>query len=54
MYDYDSDNDGYINFTEFMMIFLIMFDGSPEEVLTKIFCVFDVDSDGTITKKERN
>ena len=52
MYDYDSDNDGYINFTEFMMIFLIMFDGSSEEVLTKIVRVFDVDSNGTITKKE--
>ena len=49
---YDTDNDGYINFTEFMMIFFIMSDGSPEEVLTKIFRVFDVNSDGTITKKE--
>ena len=39
---YDADNDGYINFTEFMVIFFIMSDGSPEEVLTKIFRVFDV------------
>ena len=49
---YDTNDDGYINFTEFMMIFFIMSDGSPEEVLTRIFSVFDVNSDGTITQKE--
>merc|ERR1711936_1444967 len=49
---YDSNNDGYIDFTEFMLIFFIMSDGSPEEVLTKIFRVFDVNSDNSITKKE--
>merc|ERR1711970_1408435 len=49
---YDANNDGYIDFTEFMLIFFIMSDGSPEEVLTKIFRVFDVNSDGTITQKE--
>merc|ERR1712183_1015609 len=49
---YDSNNDGYIDFTEFMLIFFIMSDGSPEEVLTKIFRVFDVNSDGSITLTE--
>merc|ERR1712002_673037 len=49
---YDSNNDGYIDFTEFMLIFFLMSDGSPQEVLTKIFRVFDVNSDGTITQKE--
>jgi len=49
---YDSNNDGYIDFSEFMLIFFIMSDGAPEEVLTKIFRVFDVNSDGTITQKE--
>eukprot|EP00090_Calanus_glacialis_P010244 TRINITY_DN1862_c0_g1_i4.p1 TRINITY_DN1862_c0_g1~~TRINITY_DN1862_c0_g1_i4.p1 ORF type:complete len:196 (-),score=70.00 TRINITY_DN1862_c0_g1_i4:205-792(-) len=49
---YDSNNDGYIDFSEFMLIFFIMSDGTPEEVLTKIFRVFDVNSDGTITQKE--
>merc|ERR1712123_86161 len=49
---YDSNNDGYIDFSEFMLIFFIMSDGSPEEVLTKIFRVFDVNSDGNITQKE--
>merc|ERR1739846_169694 len=49
---YDANNDGYTDFTEFMLIFFIMSDGTPEEVLTKIFRVFDVNSDGTITQKE--
>merc|ERR1711936_1307288 len=49
---YDSNNDGYIDFTEFMLIFFLMSEGAPEEVLTKIFRVFDVNSDGTITQKE--
>ena len=49
---YDANNDGFIDFIEFMLIFLIMSDGVPEEVLTKIFRVFDVNSDGTITQKE--
>merc|ERR1712002_1402859 len=48
----DSNNDGYIDFVEFMVIFYIMSDGTPEEVLGKIFRVFDVNSDGTISKKE--
>merc|ERR1712076_58075 len=46
------NKDGYIDFIEFMVIFHIMSDGSPEEVLGKIFRVFDVNSDGTINAKE--
>merc|ERR1711971_1126800 len=38
--------------SSFMLIFHIMSDGTPEEVLEKIFRVFDVNSDGTINKKE--
>merc|ERR1711909_17429 len=49
---YDSNNDGYIDFIEFMLIFHIMSDGTPEEVLGQIFRVFDVNSDGSINKKE--
>ena len=51
---YDANNDGVIDFTEFMLIFFIMSEGAPEEVLTKIFQVFDVNSDGAISKKELN
>ena len=49
---YDSNNDGYVDFVEFMVVFFILSDGSSEEVLTKIFRLFDVNSDGKITKKE--
>jgi len=49
---YDTNNDGYIDFPEFMIVFYIMSDGTPEEVLGKIFRVFDVNSDNSITKKE--
>jgi Ca2+-binding EF-hand superfamily protein len=51
---YDSDKDGFIDFTEFMLVFHIMSDGTVEEVLTKIFRVFDVNGDGTISMKEMN
>lgn len=49
---YDSNNDGYIDFVEFMVIFYIMSDGTPEEVLGKIFRVFDLNCDGNISNKE--
>merc|ERR1719493_345131 len=49
---YDTNSDGVIDFVEFMVIFYIMSDGTPEEVLKQIFRVFDVNSDGSITKKE--
>merc|ERR1719150_313093 len=49
---YDANDDGYIDFTEFMLIYFIMNEGTPEEVLGKIFRVFDVNGDGSITMKE--
>merc|ERR1712106_923266 len=49
---YDVNDDGYIDFGEFMIVYYIMADGQPEEVLKQIFRVFDVNSDGSITKKE--
>merc|ERR1712212_544668 len=49
---YVSNDDGYIDFVEFMVIFYIMAEGSAEEVLGKIFRVFDVNSDGNISNKE--
>merc|ERR1712129_8012 len=51
---YDTNNDGYINFKEFMKAFVIKAEGSQEEVFKLIFHMFDLDSDGTITKKEMN
>ena len=49
---YDTNTDGYVDFTEFMLTFFIMSDGTPEDVLKLIFRMFDVNSDGTITQKE--
>ena len=49
---YDTDNSGFIEFTEFMVILLVFQGGDPKEVLMRIFRVFDVDGDGFITQKE--
>ena len=48
---YDTNGDGYIDFTEFMTIFYIMSEGTPEDVLAGIFRMFDYNSDGTITEE---
>lgn len=49
---YDTNGDGYIDFTEFMTIFYIMSEGTPEDVLAGIFRMFDYNSDGTITEDQ--
>jgi Ca2+-binding EF-hand superfamily protein len=49
---YDTNNDGFIDFTEFMLVLFIMSGGTPEEVFTSIFRMFDLNSDGIITQKE--
>merc|ERR1711973_990935 len=49
---YDTNNDGKIDFVEFMIVFYINSNGTAREILTRIFRVFDVNSDGFITKKE--
>ena len=49
---YDANNDGHVDFVEFMVVYTIMAGGSEAEILTKIFRLFDVNSDGVISKKE--
>merc|ERR1712179_808697 len=49
---YDLNNDGNIDFVEFMIVFFILSSGDHEEVLSKIFRLFDINSDGNISKKE--
>merc|ERR1712142_1150742 len=39
---YDTNGDGYVDFVEFMVVYFILSDGAPEEVLQKLFRVFDV------------
>jgi Ca2+-binding EF-hand superfamily protein len=49
---YDTNNDGHIDFREFMIVLYIMSSGSPEENLQQIFRVFDINNDGAISLKE--
>ena len=37
---------------EFMVVFFILSDRNHKEVLSKIFRLFDINSDGSISKKE--
>merc|ERR1711874_494131 len=49
---YDANNDGYIDFREFMVVLYVMSSGTPEQNLRQIFRVFDINSDGAISLKE--
>jgi len=49
---YDTNQDGHIDFREFMLALNVMNSGSPEQNLRQIFRVFDINNDGRITLKE--
>ena len=49
---YDLDQDGFIDFHEFMTVFMILTGDEPKSVLEKMFRMFDVNSTGIITKEE--
>ena len=49
---YDKNDDGHIDFKEFMMVLYVMSNGTPEENLRKIFRIFDMNSDGLLSKQE--
>merc|ERR1719450_218570 len=49
---YDDNQDGYVDFVEFMAVFYIMTEKPPEDIFTKIFQMFDIDNNGFITRKE--
>jgi len=49
---YDTNQDGNIDFTEFILMLHIMKEGSPEQNLRQIFKIFDINSDGGISMKE--
>jgi len=49
---YDTNQDGNIDFAEFILTLHIMKEGSPEENLKQIFRVFDINCDGAISLKE--
>merc|ERR1712181_2716 len=54
---YDANDDGYVDFVEFMMIFYIMSEGSPEEaskefITSSTFAEMDEDQNGKVTLEE--
>jgi len=49
---FDCNNDGFVDFDEFMIALTIINDASNEEKLLKFFNVFDTNNEGRITKDE--
>ena len=49
---YDKNQNGFIDFHEFMTVFMILTGEEPKDVLKRVFRIFDVNSDGTITQEE--
>ena len=49
---FDTNQDGVIDFREFITVLYVMNNGSLENNLKQIFRVFDIDSNGTINIKE--
>merc|ERR1719187_1238597 len=49
---YDTNQDGLVDVTEFMVIYHIFSGGSAEENLRKIYRIFDCNNDNKITKSE--
>ncbi len=49
---YDINNDGVIDFREFMMVYYLMSEGAPEDVFSGVFRMFDRDGNGDISMVE--
>ena len=49
---YDTNDDGHIDFREFMIVLYVLSNGSPEDNLKQLFRIFDIDSDGAVSPKE--
>ena len=47
---YDADQDNYVTFVEFMVVYNILVNGNPKDILHKIFLIFDINNDGVISK----
>ena len=49
---YDSNDDGHIDFKEFMIILYIICNGPMEKCLEQIFHIFDIADNGTVSIEE--
>ena len=49
---FDANNNGKIDFREFMVVLTVISKGTPQENLEQIFRIFDANNDGTVSKKE--
>jgi len=49
---YDSNNDGFIDFGEFLMVYYILAEGTQEDILRRMFRIYDQDGNGTICRSE--
>ena len=49
---YDSNQDGIVDFREFMLVVYIMSRGTPEDNLKQIFNLLDINSDGSVSIAE--
>merc|ERR1711874_528669 len=51
---YDTDQNGYVTFIEFMVVYNLINNGTAEQNLEQIFRIFDVNNDGIISLEEMN
>ena len=49
---FDANNNGKIDFREFMIVLTVISKGTPRENLEQLFRVFDANNDGVVSKKE--
>lgn len=49
---FDTDNNGYVSFNEFLLAINISSSGSPEEKLKWVFKLYDINGDGVINRCE--
>merc|ERR1711872_508936 len=49
---YDSNRDGFIDFGEFLLVYFMLAEGTQEDVFKRVFCIYDQNADGTISKQE--